>query len=79
METNNILKAILRMSEDDNNGLRMSLKVLDVNTDNGINKVTFQVDDAAALSASLQSKGLSGSDMCCAFFINRKELKKYKL
>ena len=74
-----ILKAISSMAEDDNQGLKMSLTILDAGTVDNISKVTFQVEKEIATSAGIQRFGLPSDYMCCAFFISRKELKKYKL
>ena len=72
------LKAICRMAEDDNKGLKMTITVNGVYTQDNISTVTFQVDKDVIASADLQSFGIEGDYMCCAFFIDRKELRKYK-
>lgn len=40
--------------------------------------VEFGVDESAGSSAELQRIGIPGKHICCAFFIDRKELEKYK-
>jgi hypothetical protein len=78
MKADEILKAIYRMAEDDNKGIMMTTTILNACINDDISEVTFQVSEAVASSAKLQSLGIAGEHMCCAFFINRKELKKYK-
>ena len=78
MNAAKILKAICLMAEEDNKGLMMTLKVLNACTKNEVSEVTFQVIKDVVSSAGFQSVGLAGDYMCCAFFINRRELEKYK-
>lgn len=78
IEKTNILNRICRMSEDDNQGLQMTTTVLNACKIDGQNRVTFQVSDEVRPSAALQSVGIAGDYICCAFFIKRSELEKYK-
>jgi hypothetical protein len=78
MKEVNILEAITRMAADDNKGLLITTTVLDAGTVNDISHVTFRVTKAVTGSAGFQSAGIAGDYMCCAFFIDRDELKKYK-
>lgn len=72
------LEAILNMAKEDNKGLKMTTTVLNACTINEESRVTFQVDKDVTSSAGLQSVGVAGDYICCAFFISRDELKKYK-
>lgn len=78
MKEVNILEAIKQMAADDNKGLLMTTTVIDAGTKNDVSHVTFKVAKAVTSSAGFQSVGLPGDYMCCAFFIDRDELKKYK-
>ena len=66
------------MSEDDNHGLQMTTTVLGASKSNYIGKVTFQTTTDLADAASRQAMQLPSEYICCAFFIKKSELEKYK-
>ncbi|MCE5225910.1 MAG: hypothetical protein LLG05_08620 [Porphyromonadaceae bacterium] len=78
MEKNNILNAIARMAADDNKKLQMSATVTETHTLDKVCGVMFRTDKETAKDASLQALGLPNDNICVAFFIDRKELEKYK-
>lgn len=72
------LEAIAKMAADDNKGLRMTTTIVNVVSTHYGKEVTFGTDAQSGNSAHLQMMGLPSEDLCVAFFINRKELEKYK-
>lgn len=66
------------MAEDDNQRLKMSITVTEANTLGPVCGVKFRTDADTAKDASLQAIGLPNDNICIAFFIDRKELQKYK-
>lgn len=72
-----ILDAIMRMAEDDNKGLRMTTTVVDVKDDPRGSIVGFGTERVHGDDAKVQTMGLPGKYIACAFFIDREELKKY--
>lgn len=78
MKAKSALEKITAMAADDNKGLIMTGTVLNACTIDDISRVTFQVPQEVTSSAGFQSVGLAGDYICVAFFIDRKELAKYK-
>lgn len=72
-----VLDAIKRMAVDDNKGLRMTTTLVDVKDDLRGSIVGFGTEKICGDDARVQIMGLPGKYMACAFFIDRKELKKY--
>ncbi len=78
MEKNNILKAVLMMAEDDNQGISMSTTLTDVKYEQRGAIVSFGVEKAHGEEAHKELLGIGGKYMVCCFFIDREELQKYK-
>ena len=78
MKAKSTLERITAMAADDNKGLMMTATVLNSCTIDGVSRVTFQVSPEVTSSAGFQSAGIAGDYICVAFFIDRKELSKYK-
>lgn len=78
MKAKSTLERITAMAADDNKGLMMTATVLNSCTIDDVSRVTFQVSPEVTSSAGLQSVGIPGDYICVAFFIDRKELSKYK-
>lgn len=78
MKAKSTLERITAMAADDNKGLMMTNTVLNACTIDGVSRVTFQVSQEVTSSAGLQSVGVAGDYICVAFFIDRRELAKYK-
>lgn len=78
MKPKSTLERITAMAADDNKGLLMTTTVLNSCTIDGVSRVTFQVSPEVTTSAGFQAVGVAGDYICAAFFIDRKELSKYK-
>lgn len=81
MDGNKILEAITKMAQDNNQGLLMSTTLADnVRFVKQGAIVSFGVIDEIGkdVEAQIVTGGLVGDYMAVAFFINRKELEKYK-
>lgn len=78
MKAKSTLEKITAMAADDNKGLMMTTTVLNSCTIDGVSRVTFQVSPEVTSSAGFQAAGIAGDHICVAFFIDRKELSKYK-
>ena len=76
-EGHKILSAIRQMAADDNKGLRMSTTLVDVKNDPRGSIVGFGTEKQVGDDAYLQTMGLPGKYIACAFFIDRQELEKY--
>lgn len=79
MRASSILDAIKAMSEDNNPGLKMTTTLVDVRNDPRGLIVGFGTEKECGDDADIQTRGLPGKYMCCAFFIDREELKKYNV
>ena len=78
MNKKSTLERITAMAADGNKGLFMTTIVLNSCTIDYVSKVTFQVSPEVTTSAGFQAAGVPGDYICVAFFIDRKELSKYK-
>lgn len=78
MEKDKTLKAIMKMAEDNNCGLRMSTTLTGVKEDPRGAIVSFGVEKTDGEDARLQLAGLPNKYMICCFFIDREEFEKYK-
>ena len=77
MEKKNILSAICKMAEDDNQGLKMSTTIVDVHNEKRGSVVSFGTEKECGDDARVLLNGLPNKYIICAFFIDRKELEKY--
>lgn len=78
MKAKSTLEKITAMAADDNKGLMMTTTVLNASTIDDVSRVTFQTSPEVTTSAGVQAAGVAGDYLCVAFFIDRKELSKYK-
>jgi len=78
MKRNDILTRIKMMAEDNNQGLIMTTNLVDIRNDPRGSIVGFGVERKLSDDIEIQLIGLPGKYMCCAFFIDREELKNYK-
>lgn len=79
MDKYNTLDSIVKMAKDDNQGIIMSSTITEVRTDARGYIVGFGINKKeCADSATLQSMGLPNNHICVAFFIDIKELEKYR-
>ncbi len=81
MDGNKILEAITKMAQDDNQGLLMSVTLADnVKFVKQGAIVSFGVEYRIGedVQAQIETGGLVGDYMAVAFFIDRRELQKYK-
>ena len=79
MEDRNLLDRMADMVRDDNKGIIMTKDIAGTGRDHRGYIVSFGLDKKECYdSACLEEIGFPGEYICVAFFINRKELEKYK-
>lgn len=79
MNDRNILDKMADMVRADNKGIVMTKDIAGTGYDRRGYVVSFGVDKEECYdSACMEELGLPGNYICMAFFIDRKELEKYK-
>lgn len=79
MNNRNFLDRMADMVRDDNKGIIMTKDIAGTGRDSRGYIVSFGLDKKECYdSACVEELGLSGEYICMAFFVDRKELEKYK-